>query len=389
MRTTEGKPVLAVRLQGERELAEAAAAALAAQAVPDRATHGFHTYPAGLHPDAARDLLALFPGVSVLDPFCGGGTVLVESMIAGRRAEGGDVGPVACMVAWARTRRTDEARRTALRSAARRITERARLATELPPAHIAERVDRWYERHVAVELESIRLQIPEASPDPVTRDLLWAAFSSILIKVSWRRSDTSPLLDVRERPPGTTSILFHKRVREYARQLEELEQITNAEVPEPVVRRVDARVSSGEGGFDLILTSPPYPAVYDYLPAQDLRKIWLGLDVDDTKEIGARRHWREDEGGAIRRWLKDTEAWMRSACSRLSAGGAAVVVIGDGLIRSGPIDALAATVDVGTRVGMKLVCSASLARPDHARASERWEHVVVLSPSESARRRAS
>ena len=34
----------------------------------ERATHGFHTYPAGLHPDAARDLLSLGKG-PVLDPF--------------------------------------------------------------------------------------------------------------------------------------------------------------------------------------------------------------------------------------------------------------------------------------------------------------------------------
>ena len=56
----------------------------------DRVTHGFHTYPAGLNPDAARDLLALFPGDSLHDPFCGGGTVLVETIFAlpglGRRS---------------------------------------------------------------------------------------------------------------------------------------------------------------------------------------------------------------------------------------------------------------------------------------------------------------
>src|SRR5437870_178595 len=52
--------------------------------------HGFHTYPARLHPlTAARLVTAFAPaGGRVLDPFCGSGTVLVESLVAGRAALG-------------------------------------------------------------------------------------------------------------------------------------------------------------------------------------------------------------------------------------------------------------------------------------------------------------
>src|SRR5580704_18912045 len=50
--------------------------------------HGFHTYPARMHPDTAARLVRAFAaeGETVLDPFCGSGTVLVEAMIARRRA---------------------------------------------------------------------------------------------------------------------------------------------------------------------------------------------------------------------------------------------------------------------------------------------------------------
>ena len=30
----------------------------------------------------------------------------------------------------------------------------------------------------------------------------------------------------------------------------------------------------------LVLTSPPYPGVYDYLPMQQLRAAWLDLDLN-------------------------------------------------------------------------------------------------------------
>ena len=49
--------------------------------------HGFHTYPARMHPETASRLVARFAptGGAVLDPFCGSGTVLVEALAAGRR----------------------------------------------------------------------------------------------------------------------------------------------------------------------------------------------------------------------------------------------------------------------------------------------------------------
>ncbi|MBW2258740.1 MAG: hypothetical protein JRI25_29730 [Deltaproteobacteria bacterium] len=156
MRTTTGKPRLDVILLGERDLAKAMAEALAAVDVGDRATHGFHTYPAGLHPNAARDLLAFFPGGSLLDPFCGGGTILVEGRIAGRRTVGNDLNPTAIRVARTRTATPDDETLTRMRATARRLTEVARKAQELPPQHILEPVEKWYAPHVLCELEALR-----------------------------------------------------------------------------------------------------------------------------------------------------------------------------------------------------------------------------------------
>ena len=102
-RTTTGKAAFEPVVIGDRSLGVALVAALEAADPVDRATHGFHTYPAGMHPDAARGLVAALPGDSVFDPFCGGGTVLVEAMLAGKRAIGRDVSPVALRVARART----------------------------------------------------------------------------------------------------------------------------------------------------------------------------------------------------------------------------------------------------------------------------------------------
>jgi len=51
-RTTTDKEVLDVRVHGDDKLGEVLRAALHKTGPVQRWTHGFHTYPAGLHPDA-------------------------------------------------------------------------------------------------------------------------------------------------------------------------------------------------------------------------------------------------------------------------------------------------------------------------------------------------
>ena len=288
MRTTRGKPTYDRVLLGDRQLAEAMADALALEERRDRYTHGFHAYPAGLHPDAARDLVALFPGESVLDPFCGGGTVLVEAIAAGRRAVGRDLSTTALRVARARTCVGDEAFLTRVRSRARKLTAEAREATELPPHQILQGTEEWYAPYVLCELESLRRGIQESDED--LKPILWALFSTLLVKVSWRRSDTSAQRVKHHRPPGTAAILFHKKAREYGRQVASFRDAVPEGTPAADVRAGDARNIQGAGAVDLVLTSPPYPATYDYLPLQHLRRIWFGENRrEDDQEIGARR----------------------------------------------------------------------------------------------------
>src|SRR5262245_34161386 len=63
--------------------------------------HGFHSYPARLHPETARRLIAELSreGATVLDPFCGSGTVPVEARLLGRRAVAVDLNPLAVALA--------------------------------------------------------------------------------------------------------------------------------------------------------------------------------------------------------------------------------------------------------------------------------------------------
>lgn len=382
MRTTEGKAVLDVRTSGDAELAEGLVNALSHRERTERFTHGFHTYPAGLHPDGARVLIDMFPGTSVGDPFCGGGTVLIEALAAGRRAEGIDLSPIAVRIASSRTRTPDDETLTRFRSASRRMTAIARKAEILPPKPILDAVGEWYARCALFELESLRQGLRQV--DPSVREDLITVLSSVLVKVSWRQSDTSSKRQVHDRKPGTTAVLFHKKARELARRQTELREAVPPGTLSARINKADARTFRVSAPVDLIVTSPPYPGVYDYLPLQHLRAIWLGENLDPRREIGARREWRQGGREAVAAWKGDTVQWMGKAARALTPGGHLVVVVGDGLVPAGPVDARSPTEVAGREAGLKQVAVASLHRPNHARDSGRWEHVFAFRKPTSA-----
>ena len=378
-RIAHDRPALSSALRGDTAFGEGLLEALARSGPVERYTHPFHTYPAGMHADAAHDLLALFPGDSVFDPFCGGGTVLVEARAAGRRALGSDVSPVAVRVARARCATPDEAGLTAFRSRARKLTELARNASStgaLPRDEVLRVVERWFAAHVLRELEALRAGI--AATEPPVRGLLEAVFSSLIVKVSWRASDTKAVREKHDRPSGTTAVLFHKKTRELARQMAAFREAVPSGTAEAEIALCDAREAHPSAPVALVLTSPPYPSTYDYLPMQHLRHVWLGERPDLSREIGARRLWR----GGLRRareiWRRDTDLWTRNAAGALAVGGHLIVVIGDGLLPSGVVDAAQPTLDAARRAGLSLVAGASVERPEHAGLTNRREHAFAF-----------
>lgn len=83
-------------------------ALLEAAAVPTRVssfTHSFYRYPARFGERFVREAIRSFSrkGDVVLDPFCGGGTTIVEAMSLGRQAVGCDINTLGLLVASVKT----------------------------------------------------------------------------------------------------------------------------------------------------------------------------------------------------------------------------------------------------------------------------------------------
>ena len=388
----EGDPVAAATLAAALDVPTSAEAEDAARAH----AHGFHAYPARMHPLTARRLVEAFapPKGTVLDPFCGSGTVVLEARLAGRRAVGVDNNPLATRLALLKVRGTTEAERARWLAAAHAVSQVAedRRKARSGPTHRYGRDDvALFDAHVLLELDGLRLGLDQL-PDRAVRADLELVLSSILVKVSRRASDTSAARagePPRRIAAGYPSRLFVKKTEELCRRLAEIEAPLAA-APPPRILEGDARRLDGihDGSIDLALTSPPYPGTYDYLAHHAARLRWLRLSERRfaETELGARRHL-EPLGAAAgsARWQNEVSMCLRALGRVLAPGGSAILLLADSVIAGAPVYATDVLRAVAPAAGLRLHAIASQARPHfhgpsaHAFARRpRQEHAILL-----------
>jgi DNA methylase len=87
------------------QLSDAFVTAVLSQGRVSESPHNIYRYPARFSPTFAREAIRCFtdPGDLVVDPFCGGGTSIVEAISLGRRAAGMDINSLATFLTRAKT----------------------------------------------------------------------------------------------------------------------------------------------------------------------------------------------------------------------------------------------------------------------------------------------
>jgi hypothetical protein len=391
----------AIDTEGDRADADRLASALSVPPATDdghdpaRAhVHGFHTYPARMHPVTAARLVGAFvpAGARVLDPFCGSGTVLVEALIAGRSAVGTDLNPLAVRLALCKTRpRTSTELDHLLDVAAACATEADRRreqkagATRRFPRQDVE----LFEPHVLLELDSLRAGIEARSADPARADLE-LVLSAILVKLSRKRGDTSPARTARRTAGGFAARSFAEKARELAAQLTAFTRLLPKPPPRVVVLQDDATKLEQLPSEPVaaIITSPPYAATYDYLAHHDLRLRWLGLDPGPLArgEIGSRAAYARLKPAAARSaWVKELERFGRAAVRVLPSGAPLVVLMADSAVGDVALRANELVAEAGRAAGLVPSARASQVRPHfHGptakafRTAPRREHALLL-----------
>lgn len=388
-----------VEIKGDQDLAAILRQAIAvpeSQAdTPDEArahVHGFHTYPARLHPAIARRLIDALsaPKEVVFDPFVGSGTVLVEAMLAGRHAVGTDLNPLAVELSRVKTLLLRPAELERIQSRADAIADEAdrrRKAKAKPHIRYSEDDVELFSPHVLLELDSLRHGV-QATSDALARRVLRMVLSSLLVKLSKQQSDTSKHLVEQRIGRGMPARWFRRRSEELCARLAEWRSLLHDKTRRPHIMEDDATKLSNvhDDSVDLVICSPPYAGTYDYAWHHRMRARWLELDTRrfESNELGARRHYR-GKPHAKKRAEEELVRVLAAVRPKLRAEGLIALIVADSVAGREVIRADAVARSAARAAGLECIASASQARPhfhgptDRAyREAPRREHAILI-----------
>ncbi len=365
-------------------------------------SHSIHPYPAKYIPQIPKTLIRELASTNdtILDPFCGSGTTMVEALRLECNGIGIDANPLSCLISRTKTHCIEDNEVEIIKEIIEKCKDlvneyslntyslfNGSSSTKISPDTIPFKgADEWFYPHVIIELNCIKEIINSTNIETVS-DILSTAFSSIIVTVSLQDSDTRYVRREKKINPGDTLTYFVKVLTNSLKKLTELRDEINKANSINIIS--DNILNQPEiDPVDLVVCSPPYPNAFSYHLYHRTRMLWLDMDQPKFKkeEIGSHRKYSSKSKNAadvntFRSEMRGVFQWLQQT---LKNNKYACFVIGDSTLRGQKIENDKLIIEVARESGFSL--SANIERPilktkksfNPSIGKIKTEHIVIL-----------
>lgn len=255
-------------------------------------THGFDSYPAKMIPHMARFLIEKVSkkGATILDPFCGSGAVLVESILNDRNAIGIDFNSLAIALSTAKTTAYDVSNlKLQLREILNRVNRCAQsFVFDFPNS------DYWFTPATILKLGRLRTVLDGYLPtidDRYAR--FWLAIAFTIVRKCSRADMRGPKPFISKKARATRVgrhfdpiKLFEHEANtwfgieaEYGKRIKDNNSSASVELILGDSRKLSAVIK--DRVVDAVVTSPPYLSAQDYYRSSKLQRFIFEKSTQD------------------------------------------------------------------------------------------------------------
>ena len=302
-------------------------------------THWYYPYKAKFHPQMIKALInwmGLGRGQTLLDPFAGSGTALIEAKLIGVNGVGLDIDPFCIFMSRVKTdlldMKAEELEVVDLRSAFKHFKALESESSQVGLKKFVEANDK---------LRSPFRDVDERVHDFYLLSYLYALSDHTYIK-----------RDMWEAFRGNIGLIM-KSISEFC----QLKQQLDLEMGRVSLTHGDARFLVREGlgkdSVDGIITSPPYSIAVDYV-ANDLHAFkYLGIEPDELQDKLIGLKGKHEERVSI--YLEDMELAFSSMFDVLKSKSSCAVIIGDVTFEGKKLPLTQRFIEIATGAGFNLV----------------------------------
>jgi DNA modification methylase len=271
----------------------------------------------------------------ILDPFCGCGTTLLESILLQRPAIGVDNNAVAYLISKAKTlpySENDLCILIELKSRLDNVKNSERNKFFIPKY---KSINYWFDDDAIFDLGLLRAEIDNLPEKP--KALALAVFSSIIVRASYQDSDTRYTKVAKTYSPKSAIKWFQIKLSD---TINRLYRIINLPKSDCKVYLDDSRQLKflGDQSIKLIVTSPPYLNAYDYHKYHRHRLHWINGDISFARDLEIGKHDVFTRPKATPdAYFEDMNVCFKEWYRILQNEGRVLVVIGDAIVQGNAV----------------------------------------------------